>query len=95
MSGLKEPLSPDWKDYDIEDVADLDGDGIFEVALSQKVEGSMGVIGGCIFKLDGDRLNYIESSRKLERGRGSAMFQNNHLILSSFTSVSSKNTSEP
>jgi hypothetical protein len=83
LTDLQEPLSPNWMDYQVEDIADIDSDGIFEVALIQQVEGSMGYIGGNIFRLEGGRLVYIQSSRKLGRSQGTVKFSRNQIVLTS------------
>jgi hypothetical protein len=83
LTDLPEPLGSNWSDYVIDDIADVNGDGVYEVALTQKVEGSMGSIGGHVFRLEGDRLVYIHASRKLGRGQGNIHFKEGKVILTS------------
>ena len=81
MTDFEEPLFPDPGLYKIEDVADVDGDGLYEVALSESVEGTLGYIGGIIFQLRDGELTYIKSSRGIQRGRGSAKFEDGHVVV--------------
>lgn len=53
-----------------EQAFDIDGDGYYEVAFSESVEGSMGSMGPYIFRLRNDSLRLMDSSKKMCRSRG-------------------------
>jgi hypothetical protein len=67
--------------FEVMDIADIDGDGIYEVAAKQNISGSGGYFGGSIFRLEADSLVFLEASDPLYMMQGDVRLRKGGLVL--------------